>query len=171
MFSSSATSIGELVYAVVGETRCIVTFDSRRDIWKQLEAGLPSGLIYQIVRPDYLIDTPPKFMEGPKGKILMVGGLLHEEEQFLGVVWELDAARKSWTEVARAPLQMCNEMLEDAKEYRKSTLMPVKYVGDGELIVIMACGSQRAITFNLLDENWNWLDLPSTANCELTLCF
>lgn len=159
------------MYAVHGESRSVLKFDVKRNIWNHLESRLPEGLIFQAEQQGYLINSPPKFVEGSKGKILLVGGLVEHEMECIGVVWELDRGRKIWKEISRAPLQMWKRMLEDAKEYRKCVLMPVRYAGDGELIVVMACGSQRAITFNLREEQWTWLDLPSTANCDLTLCF
>lgn len=171
-FSSTAACIGELVYSVQAESRSVVTFDVKRNVWKCMDARLPANLAFQIAEQETLIDTPPKLIEGRRGKVLLAGASLDEgAECRLAVVWELDRATKTWREMAWAPSHMCTQMLDEAKECRKAAIMPIRYSGQGELVIVMASGSQRAIQFDVMEEKWAWLDLPSSVNCDLTLCF
>lgn len=183
-FSSAAACVGGLVYSVQAESRSIITYDVQRDVWKTLDAKLPANLVFQVPKPGGSVQTVPHMIEGCRGKVLMVGAASYAWSDISGdtgagnngevisyaVVWELDWSRKEWTEMARAPSDMCADMVEEAMESCKAALTPVKYSGHAELVVAMASGAQRALQFDLIEEKWAWLDLPSAVNCDLTLC-
>ncbi|MCO5605147.1 hypothetical protein L7F22_059327 [Adiantum nelumboides] len=72
-FSSSAASVGSLVYSIQSESRSVVTYDVQRDVWTSLEAKLPENLVFQAPKEGGLIQATPQVMRGCKGKLLLVG--------------------------------------------------------------------------------------------------
>ncbi|MCO5605156.1 hypothetical protein L7F22_059336 [Adiantum nelumboides] len=199
-FSSSAATVGSLVYSIQSESRLVVTYDVQRDVWSTLEAKLPEHMVFQAPKEGGLIQATPQVMRGCKGKLLLVGAatyasasggnrvtkcndgdhgngsndinVITADSNIINhaVVWELDWSTKQWREMARAPSHMCKHMLEEATEARKAALTPLKFRGHGELIVVMACGSHRALQYDVIEEKWAWLDMPGSVNCDLSLC-
>eukprot|EP00249_Psilotum_nudum_P002757 c1588_g1_i1 orf=349-1443(-) len=171
-FSSSATSIGEVVYCIHGASSSAHTYDTHSNMWKQIQVALPSDLALQSWYQGFRLEMPPKFVEGPEGEILLLGAVgCPGYLECVGVIWKLENVKKVWREVARAPSQLWMSMLEDARERREPWLLPLRFVGQGNQIFLMTSGSLKAITYNIEEERWGWVDFPQSSNCLMSLCF
>ncbi|KAI5083672.1 hypothetical protein GOP47_0003415, partial [Adiantum capillus-veneris] len=72
-FSSSAASIGGLVYSIQAESRSVVTYDVQKDVWMTLEAKLPENLVFQVPKEGGRVQAMPQVIQGCKGKVLLIG--------------------------------------------------------------------------------------------------
>ena len=191
-FSSTAECMCELIYSINPESRKIVTFDVRRGRWGLIPAELPEDLVFWAMA-DRLrsLEAPPRFLQGWNGRVLLVGattkclpspdtitggsdtGPYNERRVTVGVVWELEPKRLDcWREVGRCPYNMNKGLVDDAWDWQRSTpVVSVRYCGHGDLVVVMAVGSPRAMQFHVVNQKWEWLDLPNAVNCNLALCF
>ena len=193
-FSSRADCIGDTLYSIQPEARSITTFDVQRKAWKHLPYALPEDLVFQAKTNDRFLETPPKLIQGWKNSVLLVGTASRTNPEHhdrtmaepgdVGTVWELIMSPPDhvgvdgcgpWRKLARCPFPatMCHMLLEEAAECRMKggDVMPIRYTGYGDFVLVMAPGATRGIRLDMMHEVWTWVDMPAGINCELALCF
>ncbi|EFJ15008.1 hypothetical protein SELMODRAFT_12951, partial [Selaginella moellendorffii] len=169
--SGSFYSITELPYGVV-------SFDSKTRTWSEVKAEMPSGL------------ASPSLVAYKKSRLLMIGRVKGRSsatakpelkpatamaamvEEGLKV-WELShgAGLGTWTEVNRAPVEMCREFLDALKPRT-----PLVCSGVGDLVCVTSHLSPKALVFDVSRGSWRWLPrdplFPKKRNFHLLgFCF